>query len=482
VFKLTDSSFIIAPYTNQKNYNSQEYIILCRFGYDKSASDVSVHSLIGMSSYIVNGVQYNQVISQKDITDLSTKVQQNTTDIEELKDSSEVEDYISLYHDSMKSISDVWEQPENGAGFTFDSNGAKPNAIGETTYIRLKKIYHSDKRYMRIGVKMGIDTKAMFVMSWSWNNQQVINVGEGASCFAVDFSNKKLLMYAGGQGTDEQPSGEGYDTSNVIESVDIPQEAIGSRDYIIEIHKDGLTSKLILMDKLSGVHVEVAHTGWAVGRQNQYYGFYCESGTLPTFHDIDIESLNRPDIVFVGDSITEGVYVNDRTQRYAEKFRSLYPNKKIVISARGGDYANGVLWKFPTEFDIYRPKVMSLLIGANGGNTEANLTQIKQKCDAIGCKLYIHHCTCQQSDDSHIEKNRLIDSLRDSLGIDGADFDIATAKEYYPLIDKTHESPRYKPSLYGDSGLHPNVEGNAKMFERLLVDTPSLFYNTTSSK
>ena len=413
-------------------------------------------------------IALNGIITSEVLPSLIDDVKENTKDISTLKNQVENIDtrnplYIELQNDNLKS--DNGNFTVHNWGYT--NSGIKPSATGSTNYIMNNKVYHSDKRFMRVHVIMGTDTVLKIPVVWGG-----INAGEGASCFSIDFANKKLIIYAAGNGKDDQYSSTGYTNTELSTEV-IPDEVIGNREYIIELHKDGTNHILKLLDTLTGESCKVSHNGWGAGRQNQYYAFYCESGTLPTLSNFQVFSLNRPDVVFVGDSITEGVMVTDRTKRYAEQFRTNNPDKKVVISARGGDAINGVLSKFATEYNIYKPKIMSVLIGANGGNTLENLTKLKTNCEAIGCTLILHRRTCQQSTDSHIKGNELIEQI----GVNGARFDIATAKDNYPYVDGTHTSPRYNKSLYYDAGLHPNNEGDTKMYNRLLIDTPELFYN-----
>jgi lysophospholipase L1-like esterase len=320
---------------------------------------------------------------------------------------------------------------------------------------------------MRMRVLMGIDTKLMIPVVWGGT----INGGEGASCFAVDFSGKKLIIYSVGA-PDNQETASGYTTTELNTTV-IPDNVIGAREYIIELHKDGTNHILRLFDTLTGEKVEVSHNGWAAGRQNQYYGFYVDSGTLPTIMNMEVWSLNKPDVVFAGDSITEGVMVVDRSRRYAEQFRTNNPLKKVVISARGGDTIDGILAKFATEYNIYRPKKLSVLIGANGGNTLAKLQQLKSNCDAINCTLILNYRTCQFGTNMHIDGNNLIAQI----GVNGARFDIATALNNNPIGATDGSDPRYNPALYyGTGGLHPNNDGDDKMYNRLIVDVPEMFY------
>lgn len=388
-------------------------------------------------------------------------------------------DYISLYDDAMNNATSQWV---NSSAWTWDSNGATPKAVGYSNYIRLERIYHSDKRFLRFSVAMGADTKLMIpVFHGTSATSDPTNAGEGSSCFAIDFANKKIVIYAAngyngvGEGMDDQATGTGFNLSNELETTSLSSGFVGARTYIVEIHKDDTMSMLRIMDTLSGDSFEVAHNGWGAGRQNQYYGFYCASGVLPTISKLSVHSLNRPDVVFVGDSITEGVMVTDRSKRYPSLFRAENPKKKVVISARGGNTIADVLAKFETEYNIYRPRYMSVMIGTNSGNTVSNLTQLKELCDNIGCTLILHNIT-SLGRGAQVERNNMIQSVRTSLGINGAKMDVATALNYNPASG--YDSNLY----YTGNGTHPNMDGQKKMYQRLRIDTPELFYETISSK
>lgn len=245
---------------------------------------------------------------------------------------------------------------------------------------------------------------------------------------------------------------------------DIPDAMIGARKYVIELRKYGTISQLTLMDTKTGASVSVFHDGWACGRQNQLYGFYCESGTLPTLSNFGVYSAKNPDIVFAGDSITEGVYVSDRQYTYANRFRSDMPSKSVVVSARGGQTISGLMSLFTTEWNIVRPKAISLLIGANGGNSASNFTAFKNACDAIGAKLYVHYCSCRTGRDLSETNNTLVPNLH----LESAHFDWATATDNTPNSSYSN----INSSLFADS-THPNITGQAEMYKRLKIDCPS---------
>ena len=364
--------------------------------------------------------------------------------------------YVQLINEIPKNNRDNFEI----VGNWNTTNGLRPNAMGDTTYIRHKKTYHSDDRYMRATVNMGIDTFLRIPVSWHYDKNSV-NDGEGASCFGVDFKNKKLLIYEVGNGKDNQLSSSGY-TDTILKSATIPDDMVGNMDVVIELRKEDTKHLFTLCNYKTGKTVSVEHDGWGAGRQNQHYAFFLESGTAFTLKNMSVYSLDKPDVVFVGDSITEGVWVLDRTKRYVSLYRKQYPEKNIVISARGGANIDNVLEKFESEYNIYRPKMMSVLIGANAGNTLEKLKQLKAKCDAIGCTLILNYRNCQGDNNAHIAGNELIAQL----GLPGARFDIATAIDNDP-------TKGLNPIYYGDK-MHPNEESNAELFKRLFVDVPEL--------
>lgn len=374
--------------------------------------------------------------------------------------------YAGLYSDDFSQLSSEWDA--NGWS-TQPGGGVKPESNDNS--LVLMRRYHSDRRFMRCTLTMGVDT----VLHINAEKTVAEDGGNGgATGTMIDFMNKKLVIFATGSGSDTQDNADGI-SGVVLESMDIPESAIGNRKYIYEIWKDGITCLVRLMDTLTGTTLELSHVGWGCGAQNHYYTFKATEGTFPSLHGINVYSLMHPDVVFVGDSISEGHSCVPHDESYPWLFRKANPGKSVVISALAGDNIDGVLGMFETEFNIYKPKVMSLLIGGNGGNTEAKLNRVKSNCEAIGCRLILHHRTCQGKDDLQIDGNMLIEKI---TGVQGARFDLATALDNYPYIDEGHAAPRGNSSLYAANFfcLHPLAAGHKLMFDRLRIDCPDMFY------
>lgn len=341
--------------------------------------------------------------------------------------------------------------------WNITENGVTPTGTG--AYLTLERVYNTDNRDLKI--RTSLKSNSFIKIPCSYGG---INAGTGASCFGIDFVSKKIIIYATGNGSDDQTHSTGY-TTNILKSEIIPDSFIKDGDYIIEVGKRVNLHILTLRNALTGESVSVTHDGWGAGCQHEKYNFLHVSGGVPTIKYLSVSALNRPDLIFVGDSITDGAFVIPRSQRYGDILRSDNPELKVVISARSGGTINDVLGKFSSEYNIYRPKKMSVMIGTNGGNTVEKLNQLKAACDAIGCKLYLHHVTCA-SNNRQIAINEMIEGL--NFG-DSCRLDIATAKNYDP-------AQSLETSLFAGDGLHPNAAGNVKMAERFYIDTPDVFY------
>lgn len=376
---------------------------------------------------------------------------------------------ISLF--SSKAIDDfvntTWVQTENGIQAT---------GIGEDNYIKLDKNYFCDIKHTRLKLSIGSDNKLIFAFSSK-------NIGQGVvpSKFYIDMQNKKIGMHKL-----KDPLGYAeYVLSDVWGESDMPLD-FAAGEYIFEIIKSSYKSIIRLTDYLTGKSCELIcdDTIWSVGAQNGPLYIYLENGAeMPVIKSLDVFTLNNPDIVFVGDSITEGSCVEDLRYRVGELFRIEHPNHKVMISARGGCTIAAILSRFKDEFNIYKPKKMVVNIGANGGNTKGSFDGLKQKCDDIGCTLYLCYNVCYTStveERKHQYVNSMIEEWSILNNIEGARFDIATAANNNPVND---ESQLPNEDLFSRNiqpyNLHPNKAGQIEMYKRLPIDLPNMHYLVT---
>ena len=364
-----------------------------------------------------------------------------------------------------------------GENWTFSEEGMKPLVKGTitTNCIYLDRCYNADKRIARIRVVLNDDT----VFS-TGAKRGLTNSGEGESYLTIDCAEKKIKVYRC------NANWYGIDLDSVLVETEI-YNIVNGREYIVELEMNDYTFSVRMYDTVTGEDVaeEVKVIGWEGGRFNWNYFFVWNDGTAPVFTKFDVMIIDKPTIAFVGDSITEGVGMYDSLPgRYAEIIRN--DVVKCIISAMGGANIDDVLKKFDSEFDIIKPKFISLCIGTNGGievNTENKFKTFIDNCVSTNIIPIINRIPCNRKG-NYIAVNKMLDNLKmsEEYGdkfILGCAFDAATAVDNYPLVDEEHPTTiegyetRVNTAMFFDY-THPNYAGSAAMAKRFRVDVPIL--------
>lgn len=374
-------------------------------------------------------------------------------------------EYIEIFKDNFQS-KDLYNWTFNGVWNEVEG-GIQAGANGEGNYMRSNRIYHYDKRKMRLKIRCGSDSVIRAFCSYGSN----MNSGNGATGVILDFASKKLTLCKTGDGTDEQLWGETIQFDQELISSNFSEKFGDEGDYIVELEKNELKILCTVYDCKTGNSVSVSHEGWAAGRLNQYFGVCPMSGTSIILKEFSVIALYNPDAVVAGDSISEGEGTTDKLNKYTSRLRKDLPNKSIVLSARGGANINDVFDKFLTEYILLRPKCIIVLIGENGGNTLEKLKLLGNLASIFGIKLFINYCTPSNYVDNQQQNNRWIDTLENK----GARFDMALSKNNYPWVDDEHPAPIADLSLYSDNYRHPNDLGHEAMYKRLRIDLPILY-------
>lgn len=376
--------------------------------------------------------------------------------------------YIEIFKDNF-STKDLFNWTFNGS-WNVVEGGIQSGANGEGNYMRSNRIYHYDKRRMRLKFSCGSDSVIRAFCSYGSS----MNAGNGATGIILDFVSKKLTLCKTGDGTDSQLWGATINFSEELTSMEFPDKFGDAGDYILEFEKDELNISCTVFDCKTGHKVYVTHEGWGAGRLNQYFGVCPMSGTSIILKEFTVDALYNPDIVVVGDSITEGEGTTDKTKKYCSRLRTDCPDKTIVLSSRGGDTINGVISKFYTEYLLVKPKLISILIGANMNNTTELLNRVIWLSKLIGAKVVFHYTSPQTNNDRMQANNQLIEALDEQYR--GARFDMSLLTDNDPWITESHPSLNVDLSLYSDNYLHPNNDGHGEMYNRLKIDVP-YFYN-----
>ena len=146
-----------------------------------------------------------------------------------------------------------------------------------------------------------------------------------------------------------------------------------------------------------------------------------------------------------------------------------------MSSGRGGGTINMVLDYIKNELPYIETQYVMVTIGTNGGNTEANLTELINYIKEQGAIPILNNIPSNESG-SQIENNKLIEKVRNQLGIKGCKFDIATSIDGDGNeVDKSLMYWEDYTNSWGQIYHHPNEEGGQKMYERTLIDIPEIY-------
>lgn len=184
-------------------------------------------------------------------------------------------------------------------------------------------------------------------------------------------------------------------------------------------------------------------------------------------------------LIIYGDSITE-------TEMYYpnQLFSLSWPQLLIqqipetITSAMSGGRVDDIFMRMKSELPYLDVKYCMITIGTNGGNSVEKLSSLIEYVLSLGITPILNHIPCNESN-TQVEANRIIDEVRNSYSLFGADFDLPTSINGDGIeIDKStmfweDYGPEYKK--YGhDYWHHPNVKGSNKMYERIEKDIPWL--------
>lgn len=232
-------------------------------------------------------------------------------------------------------------------------------------------------------------------------------------------------------------------------------------------------------DGTGGCGEGAVQTGFAVGMQWDYYCFGLVSGTSMLIQQITVYAMkNKVKLLIYGDSITqpEGYFP---TSDFPQAWTQLVINElngRAMSSGRGGGTISMVLEYIKNELPFIDTEYVMVTIGTNGGNTEANLTQLINYIKDQGATPILNNIPSNESG-TQIDTNKLIDQVRRNSGIKGCKFDLATSingdgKE----VDKTTMYWEDYTDSYGwQIYHHPNPKGGGKMFSQTKTDVPEIY-------
>ncbi|MDR0412614.1 MAG: Ig-like domain-containing protein [Dysgonamonadaceae bacterium] len=348
----------------------------------------------------------------------------------------------------------------NGMG-THTADGLLITGKGNT--VQLDKFYALAERMVQYKVTFSADARAVFKSS------------QGDFNAYVDVPNKRISIA----------------TNPVTElRVDFLQ---GDREYTVEIYHVYQQAKVRIVDEQTGEEAEIAAVhdgaggvgagvvnpnGLSVGMQYDHYCLGLTSGASLLVKQITVYALKgKVKLLIYGDSITqpEGYFPTadfplSWTQRIIGRL-----NGNAMSSGRGGGTIATVLEYIKNELPFIDAHYVMVTIGTNGGNTDANLSELVEYIQSQGAVPILNNIPSNESG-TQVTVNGMIERVRSKYRLNGCRFDLATSLNGDgQQVDQSTMYWENYTNGWGNVYHHPNENGGEKMFERTLLDLPELY-------
>jgi hypothetical protein len=347
----------------------------------------------------------------------------------------------------------------NGVG-AYTADGLR--ITGTADVVKLNKFYALAERMVQYRVRLSADARAVFRSS-----------DNGFAAY-VDVPNRRLSIA----------------TNPVTETtVDFLQ---GDRDYTVEVYHIYQQAKVRIVDVLSGEEAEIVavndgsggygqgviHEGFSVGMQWDHYCFGLAAGTSMLVKQMAVYALKGSvRLLLYGDSITqpEAYFPTaDFPQAWTQRIIGRL-NGNATSSGRGGGTIATVLEYIRNELPYIRAQYVMITVGTNGGNTEANLSELVEYIKARGATPILNNIPCNESG-TQVAENALIDQVRRKYSLHGCRFDLATSVNGDgQQVDQTTMYWENYTNGWGQVYHHPNEKGGRQMFEQTLLDVPEIY-------
>ena len=335
--------------------------------------------------------------------------------------------------------------------------------VGFNNQVHIKKYYVSDDIMTTAKVHLTAqDVQMAFGSLVRTDGAGGLSVG---SLVKFDFNKKLLYICKKTDGTENTTSYINISFANILSDSDLDfvftVGRIKSRIFAsIANYRTGETVSL-KSDDISTSDFSPA------GRFYDYLTFMQNSGSTAYWQNLYTYVPTNVKIAFMGDSITQGIYLPSVDASWVNILGEYYGN--CVSSGRGGakidfiiDALNDGLIK------AYNPQYVVVTVGTNEGNTIAKLQTVIEKIKEIGATPIIN-CVSQTNNGKTTDGNELIANVnKDILSLHqlGARFDIATGANNDP------EAIAAAGVL--QDAVHPNSNGHALMAERFKFDLKCL--------
>lgn len=424
---------------------------------------INVHSQV--THFDVEQLTKIAEIHDAALSELEPNVEQLQNNVEVLSQKTAENEfrfnYVPFYRSSDFSDWSDYDHDNRGT-WTRSNNTITPSAVGGYVSNYLCGAIYYPKRYesKRIIYRFEAVLYSTTILNVHFCREEQTGRFPNESMFSIDCSTRTLKMY----------ELNGRYISNVVKvSSEISFGITNGRTYIVECEKKITTYSLKLIDSVTGESSIVVNSGnWDAGTMQNMLCFTWGGGTAPVISKVTIYEPEEVRVLFIGDSITEGVGVTDKSK----SFPSLIINDIVdgMVSAAASDTIYEVIHRRESEILKNKPTHIFCTIGTNlyyvtdMQTIKPYIDTLVNFCETNGINLILNHIPMFNGHDTFVEQyNQLIDTYN----LDCVKMDVATALNNNP-------SDGINSSLFAD-GTHPNELGCQKIYERAKIDVPYLF-------
>jgi lysophospholipase L1-like esterase len=285
------------------------------------------------------------------------------------------------------------------------------------------------------------------------------------SLVKYDFASKKMYICKKTNGTTETDAYVTVDISSVVDEA--------HKKYVISAGRVNSRVFASVSNYITGSTVtktveDISVSDFSpVGRFYDYLTFSQLSGSTVYWRNLYTYVPSNVNIAFLGDSITQGIYIPAVSDSWVSQVKKYYGN--CVSSGRGGAKADFIIDALDDGLvAAFNPQYVVVTIGTNGDTTPEKLGSIVKKIKKIGA-VPIINCVSQTQDGKTTGDEQYISEVNDmirDLHTLGARFDIATGENNDPNAAS--------PAAIMQDEVHPNVTGHLLMAERFKFDLKNI--------
>ncbi|TPG42005.1 GDSL-type esterase/lipase family protein [Flavobacterium pectinovorum] len=350
------------------------------------------------------------------------------------------------------TLSDGWSVGSDG--IAISSSGGWGNSALLNKYTTIDQV--SSRALVQI-----INTASVFSLI-----RKPTTLNQFGTVAQVDCSTSMLKIYASWDGSTTIPT--------VAKSISIPFSIVANRKYLLELKKNKafttftFTDTTNLNNTISLTYNQETETISGIGRQWGAPGVMFNSGNIKLKRfTYSSEFPNAPKVLVTGHSFVEGYALyaeGDSGKTYSNLlFNSL--NGDVAIAGRGGEDISTINTR--NDIDFFSPTYHLVDIGSNDTVYATWLAGIQtyiSKIQASGA-IPVLATIVPRSD-----RQTFINQANDWIRLGAYNY-----VDFAKAVTVSNDGLTQDVSLFWTDSVHPNIAGNAKMFQQLKIDAPYLW-------